>query len=92
MLQASKNIFWLTVSRVLALGLLFIAYTQLFRYLGPFSSGQYQFALSYVTLFSVVVDFGISQYVVKKTSEEPNLSLKYFYNFLFAEIILVLFL
>lgn len=92
MLQASKNIFWLTVSRVLALGLLFIAYTQLFRYLGPYSSGQYQFALSYVTLFSVVVDFGISQYVVKKTSEEPNLSLKYFYNFLFAEIILVIFL
>lgn len=92
MKQTAKNIFWLSFSRVLALGLLFLVYTQVFRYLGPFGYGQYQFALSYVTLFSVIVDFGISQYVVKKTSEKPETSLSYFYNFFAAEIVVVLIL
>ena len=38
----------------------------MFRYLGTYASGQYQFVLSYVLLFSVVVDFGIQQLVIKK--------------------------
>ncbi len=88
--KTTRNIFWLSFSRVAALVLLFITYTQVFRYLGPFGTGQYQFVLSYVTLFSVVVDFGISQYVVKKVSENKALGTKYFYNFLAAEIVVVL--
>jgi O-antigen/teichoic acid export membrane protein len=66
MASASKNIFWLSVSRVAALVLLFLAYAQLFRYLGPHSSGQYQFVLSFVTIFGIIVDFGIQQYIIKK--------------------------
>ena len=88
----SKNILYLSVSRVLALILLFIAYTQVYRYLGPFGTGQYQFVLSYVTLFSVIVDFGISQLLTKETAENPSEAKKYFYNFLFIEFFLVLIL
>jgi O-antigen/teichoic acid export membrane protein len=88
MASASKNILWLSVSRIIALILLFLAYTQLFRYLGPFSSGQYQFVLSYVTIFGVIIDFGIQQYIIKKISEEPNRAKHYFHNFLAVEIIL----
>jgi O-antigen/teichoic acid export membrane protein len=84
----SKNIFWLSVSRIAALGLLFFAYRELFRYLGPFTSGQHQFVLSYITIFGVIVDFGIQQYIVKKMSEEPQAIKKYFQNFLAIEIIL----
>jgi len=68
--RVSKNIFWLTFSRAIALGLLFLAYTQLFRYLGPFGSGQYQFVLSYVLIFSTIVDFGVQQFITKRMAEE----------------------
>ena len=65
----TKNIFWLTASRVAALVMLALAYFALFRYLKPFGSGQYQFVLSYVLLFSTVVDFGIQQFITKKIAE-----------------------
>lgn len=90
MSSPSKNIMWLTVSRVISLILLFLAYTQLFRYLGPAGSGQFQFVLSYVTLFGVVIDFGIQQYIVKKITEDHSKAKLYFHNFLAVEMVLVL--
>lgn len=83
----SKNIFWLTASRVGALVFLFVAYTQLFRYLGPYFSGQYQFVLSYVLIFATIVDFGIQQFITKKISEEPENAKKYFQDFFSFEIL-----
>lgn len=88
MSSPSKNILWLSVSRVISLALLFFAYTQLFRYLGPYQSGQFQFVLSYVTLFGVVIDFGIQQYIIKKISEDRSQAKKYFHNFLAVEVVL----
>lgn len=88
MASVSKNIFWLSLSRVVGLLLLFFAYTQLFSYLGPFGTGQYQFVLSLVTIFGVVIDLGISQYVTKKIAEDSTQATKYFYNFLAAEVVL----
>lgn len=85
--QVSKNIFWLTASRILALVFLFVAYTQLFRYLGPFASGQYQFILSYVLIFSTVVDFGIQQFITKKISEKPEDAKVYFQEFFSFEVL-----
>lgn len=81
-----KNIFWLTGSRAVALALLFLAYAQLFRYLGPFGSGQYQFVLNYVMIFSIMVDFGVFQFITKKMSEEQENIKTYFRNFLFFEV------
>jgi len=86
--RVSKNIFWLTFSRAIALALLFLAYTQLFRYLGPFGSGQYQFVLSYVLIFSTIVDFGVQQFITKKMAEDPENTKKYFQNFLVFEALL----
>ena len=77
----TKNIFWLTASRVAALVYLALAYFALFRYLKPFGSGQYQFVLSYVLLFSTVVDFGIQQFITKKISEDPENTKTYFQEF-----------
>ncbi len=88
MASASKNIFWLSISRIAALVLLFIAYTQLFRYLGPYTSGQYQFVLSYVTIFGIIIDFGLQQYIIKRISEQPEEAKKYFQNFLAVEVVL----
>ncbi len=85
--QVSKNIFWLTLSRVASLLLLAVAYFALFRYLKPFGSGQYQFVLSYVLLFSTVVDFGIQQFITKKISEEPEKTKEYFQEFFSFEVV-----
>ena len=84
----AKNILWLSISRVASLILLFLAYSQLFRYLGPYQTGQFQFVLSYVTLFGVVIDFGIQQYIIKKISEDRSQAKKYFHNFLAVEVVL----
>jgi O-antigen/teichoic acid export membrane protein len=85
--QISKNIFWLTLSRVGSLLLLAVAYFALFRYLKPFGSGQYQFVLSYVLLFSTVVDFGIQQFITKKISEQPERTKEYFQEFFSFEVV-----
>jgi O-antigen/teichoic acid export membrane protein len=84
----AKNILWLSISRIASLILLFVAYSQLFRYLGPYQTGQFQFVLSYVTLFGVVIDFGIQQYIIKKISEDRSQAKKYFHNFLAVEVVL----
>ena len=90
--SVSKNIFWLAISRAVALLLLFLAYQRLFAYLGPFGSGQYQFVLSYVLIFSTVVDFGVQQFMTKSMSEDPINLKKYFHNFLAFEFLAALFL
>ncbi len=89
MATASKNIMWLTISRIISLVLLFLAYAFLTRYLGAYQFGQFQFVLSYVTLFGVIIDFGIQQYIIKKISEQPEHAKKFFHNFLAIEVVLV---
>ncbi len=79
---------WLSISRVVSLVLLFLAYTQLFRYLGPVGSGQFQFVLSFSTLFGVVIDFGIQQYIIKRISEDRSKAKTFFHNFLAVEAVL----
>lgn len=85
--KISKNIFWLTISRAIALTCLFFAHAKLFRYLGPFGSGQYNFVLSYVMFFSIVVDFGVLQFITKKISEQPEKAKEYFYEFFKFELL-----
>lgn len=92
MAKTTSNIFWLSVSRGLGLIILFFAYTQLFRYLGPYSTGQYQLVLSLVALFGVVIDLGVSQYVTKKIAEDKNQARHYFRSFLAAEVVMALFI
>lgn len=89
---ASKNIFWLSVSRVFSLVLLFVAYASLFRYLGPENSGKYQFILSYVLMFAIISDFGIQQFITKKISENPAQKKEYFQEFLRFELFLCILL
>ncbi len=88
MSSPSKNILWLSISRIISLVLLFLAYILLTYYLGPYRYGQFQFVLSYATLFGVIIDFGIQQYIIKKSSEDRNQAKKYFHNFLAVEIVL----
>ena len=89
--KVARNLFSLTISKLLASVIVFIGYASIFRYLGTVRSGQYQFILAFATLYGVIVDFGLQQYVIKKVSEFPEESEKYFGNFFTTEIILALF-
>ncbi|MEK7076010.1 MAG: oligosaccharide flippase family protein, partial [Patescibacteria group bacterium] len=90
MSKVTRNILSLVFSRVLAAALVFVGYASMFRYLGTYASGQYQFVLSYVLLFSVVVDFGIQQLVIKKVSENKEEGKKYLGHFFAVEFVLAL--
>jgi O-antigen/teichoic acid export membrane protein len=88
--KVAKNVVSLVVSKLLSSVLVFVGYAAIFRYLGTVRTGQYQFIIAFVTLFSVVVDFGIQQYVIKKVSEHPEESEKYLGNFFATEIVVSL--
>jgi O-antigen/teichoic acid export membrane protein len=92
MSKVSRNIFTLVGSRVIAAVLVFAGYASLFRYLGTYVSGQHQFVLSFVMLFSIIVDLGIEQLVIKKVSEDNSLAKKYLGNFFAVEFVLALIL
>src|SRR6185369_8676071 len=85
--QVSKNIFWLTASRVVALLMLLLAYQRLLPYLEPYGVGQYFYIQSYVLLFATIVDFGIQQFITKKISEQPERAKEYFQNFFSFEVV-----
>ncbi len=89
--KVARNVFSLAVSKFVAIFLVLVGYAAVSRYLGVYRFGQYQFVLSYVTLFSVVVDFGIQQLVIKKISEQKELGKKYLGNFFAIEVILAFF-
>ena len=78
MRHPASDIFWLSLSRVLSMLLLAVAYFSLFRYLGPENAGRYQYIISFTMLFGVVVDFGMTQYVIKKMTEAPQESKTFF--------------
>jgi O-antigen/teichoic acid export membrane protein len=90
--KVARNVFSLTLSKIIAGMLVLVGYATIFRYLGTFKTGQYQFALSYVMLFAVVVDFGIQQMVIKKVSEDNQHAKKYLGNFFAVEFFLALFI
>lgn len=89
--KVNRNIFSLVISKILAGVLVFLGYASLFRYLGTYASGQYQFVLSYVALFGVVVDFGIQQMVIKKVSEHKDEAKNYLGHFFAVEFFLAAF-
>ena len=89
--KVSRNVITLILSRTLAAVLVFAAYLSLFPYLGPEKTGQFQFVLAYVLLFSVAVDFGMEELVIKRVSEHKPLAAEYLGNFFAVEVYLAAF-
>lgn len=92
MSKLGTNVLSLVLSKVAAGILALIGYAAIFRYLGQVHAGEFKFALSYVMLFSVAVDFGIQELVIKKVSEAKEEAKKYLGNFFAVEFFLALFL
>lgn len=65
-----------------------MVYTRLAQYLGPEAAGQYALLGAYLNVFSMFVDLGMHQLVVKKVSEDQTHSAKYLSAYFSAQFIL----
>ncbi|MBI2355823.1 MAG: flippase [Candidatus Doudnabacteria bacterium] len=88
MLHIGRNILSLIFSRVLAGLILFLIYTRLAQYLGPEVAGQYGLLGGFLMVFSMFVDLGMSQLVIKKVSENKNDALKFLSNYFLIQLAL----
>lgn len=68
----ARNTSWFTAALVLQKIISFAYFTYLARVLGAENLGQYIFALSFVQIFSIVIDFGISHYITREVAKHPE--------------------
>ena len=85
MMQIGRNIFSLLLSRTIAGIILFLVYTKLTGYLGPEALGQFGLLSVYLVVFSLFVDLGMSQLVIKKISEDREHTGKYLSSYFFIQ-------
>jgi len=90
MLHIGRNILSLLISRVAAAVVLFLVYTRLAQYLGPEAAGQYGLLAGILSIFSLFVDLGMSQLVIKKISEDREHASKYLSNYFIIQLLLAL--
>jgi len=83
-----RNIGILSFSQVFSsiMGFVFLIYTA--RYLGETNFGKYNFALSFPALFLIIIDPGISQYIIREFSRDKKLVETYISNIYIIEILL----
>jgi len=90
MQRIGKNIFSLGLSRVVSGIVLFLVYIRLVTYLGPNEFGKLSLVMAYYTIFLLLVDLGISRFVIKRMSEDKTLAPTYLGNFFVAQFLLSL--
>ncbi|MDP4001218.1 MAG: flippase [bacterium] len=88
MLQIGRNIFSLVFSRIIAGIILFLIFARLAQYLGPELAGQYGLLTGFLAVFSIFVDLGMSQLVIKKVSEDKTQAGKYLSNYFIIQFLL----
>ena len=83
----ARNGFWLAISEVINGLLMFVVTIFLARYLGAESYGKLMFALSFVTLFIIPIDLGLSTLVTRELSGEREKTKKYLDNLILFRVI-----
>ena len=83
-----KNSFWLGVSEVVSKLVGFLIGIWMARRFGPDLYGKWSFALAFVTIFSVVADFGLSTLSVRELARNKEKTKDYFLNITLLKFIL----
>lgn len=85
--SVAKNTGVLFVSQIISyvLGFFFVMYIT--RYLGPEEYGVISFALAFTTIFGIMADLGLSQFIVREVSRDKSLASKYVGNALGIKIV-----
>lgn len=66
------NTSWLLLGKVYRVGIVLLATAWMARYLGPEQFGIFSYALSFVTLFSVLISMGLENLVVREILNRPQ--------------------
>lgn len=72
LLRVVENISWLSLDKVLRLGVGLFVGVWVARYLGPAGYGMLNYAVAFVTLFSVLATLGLDQIVVRELVHSPE--------------------
>lgn len=83
-----KNTFWLMLADVFTKGITFVIFIWLARHFGPKIYGQWAFALGFVSLFAILVDFGFSTLTIRELARDKSKSRQYIDNILAMKLIL----
>ncbi|MCX6742674.1 MAG: oligosaccharide flippase family protein, partial [Candidatus Parcubacteria bacterium] len=84
----AKNTTWLTISYIGQKLFAFIYFTIIARILGASNIGQYVFAISFTTILSVFIDFGLSQVLIRESAKYLEKANIYLNNILTIKIFL----
>ena len=68
----AKNTSWFTTALIIQKIIAFVYFTYLARALGAESIGQYVFTLSYITIFTVLIDFGTNHYITREIAKKHS--------------------
>ncbi len=80
--KVASNTSWFTAALVLQKIISFVYFTYLARILGAEDLGKYVFALSYVAMFSIILDFGLSNLITREVAKDQTISQKIYSNVL----------
>ncbi len=83
-----KNTFRLLIAEGVSKGSLFLISILIARQLGPEQFGVMSFVISFVSLFIVLTDFGLTTLMVREVSRDESKLSEYFVNWNFLKIIL----
>ena len=90
--KGMKNTYWLMLDQIVRMVLGFVTLTVIARYYGPDGFGKLNYAIAFVSLFSVLSTLGLEKILVREFIIENKLLSKYiatgFYIKLFGGIVL----
>src|SRR6056297_2334887 len=87
MFSAAKNSFYLFVAYVYQKGIALFYFIFLARYLGADNFGKYTFAISFMTLFSVLMQFGLFKVLAREVARDRNKIKKYLGTTMFFNLV-----
>ncbi|MED4060196.1 flippase [Priestia megaterium] len=68
----ASNTLWLFFDKIFRMGVGFLVYTWIARYLGPTSFGKLTYAQAFVSLFSAIATLGLDGIVIRNLVRYPN--------------------
>jgi len=84
----AKNTAFMTVASIGQKVISFVYFTLIARQIGAEGTGKYFFALSFTTLFVVLVDLGLNNVLIREASRLKEKMQQYFSNVIFVKIFL----
>jgi len=85
--KIATNTTWFTLALVLQKIISFVYFTYLARSLGATDLGSYVFALSFIAIFSIIIDFGTNHFITREIAKDSTQAQHIFSNILGFKII-----